>query len=238
MGDRKLGRRVGRAVIATIALIGCASALAAQRHVTKPQATALADSLNLRQGDLPGFKQIGNEAPPTPAARKVNAAFAACYGGPNYSDIYADAESPAFEERTPPATFAVTETEIFPTAALASRDIAAAAGPLGRKCALTFGRAAVSPSKGSKLVASLTPIASRVSGIGAAIAWRLTLTQVPTSTGGPAKTVVATQDEFSFVRGQAEIGLDVGTTSAAVPSAALERRLASLVVARARSVIG
>jgi len=221
-----------------VVLIGCATALAAQRQVTKAQATAVADSLNLRHGDLPGFTQIGRQMPPSAAAQKVNAAFAACYGGPPYSGVYADTQSPTFQGSAAPATVVVSETEIFPSAALAARDIASAAGALGRACALAFGRATLSPPKGTKIIDTLTPIASRVSGTGAAIAVRLALIQVPTSTGGPARTVIATQDEFSFVRGQAEIGLDVGTASGAAPSASLERRLASLVAARLRSVMG
>jgi hypothetical protein len=238
MSISTLRRRVGRAAIAPVVLIGCASALAAQRQVAKSHATSVADSLNLRKADLSGFKQIGHEGPPAAPARKLDAEFAACYHGPPYSDVYADVQSPAFQAATPSTTFVVTETEIFPTAALASRDIAAASGARGRACALSFGRATVTAQKGTKILATLTPIASRVSGTGAVIAVRLTLTQAPTSHGGPAKKVIGTQDEFNFVRGQAEIGLDIATNSAAAPSASLERRLASLVSARARSVMG
>lgn len=238
MGIGKLRRRVGRVALVPVALIACASALAAQRQVTRAQATSVAGSLNLRKADLTGFTQIGQQGPPPAAERKLNAEFAACYGGPPFSGIYATVKSPVFQEGAHSTTSAVTETEVFPTAALASRDIAAAAGARGRACVLSFGRASASPQKGTKILATLTPIASRVSGSGAVIALRLTLTRAPTSAGGPAKKVIGTQDEFSFVRGQAEIVLDVATNSAAAPSAALERRLALLLSARARSVIG
>src|ERR1700722_18481814 len=130
MSTGQLRKRVGRAAIVMLVLIGCASALAAQRTVTKAQATSVASSLNLRKADLPGFTQVGQAAPLGAAARRLEAAFAACYKGPPYSAIYADVQSPGFRAGAPSGTFALTEAEIFPTAALAARDMAAAGGAL------------------------------------------------------------------------------------------------------------
>jgi len=239
MRARKLGAVARRAAIAPVVLIACASvALGAARHVTRADATAVADSLSLRHGDVPGFTQVGVQGPPSALERRLSAGFAACYGGPPYSSVLADRQSPGFQASDASRTLVITDTEIFPSAAVAARDLAAAAGKRGQGCALTFGRAAVTPPKGTRITATLTSIASHDRGTGASIAVRLTLTEVPTSKGGPASRVVATQDELSFVRGQAEISFDLGTSSAAPPSAALERRLASLLVARARSVLG
>ncbi|HEX4116870.1 MAG TPA: hypothetical protein VHY18_13470 [Solirubrobacteraceae bacterium] len=213
----------------------------AERQVSRHTARAVAAAINLRRGDLPTLKQGPS---PTPGEvqqdAQIAAALARCYGGPPYSDVLADVASPPFLGGSgSSAGFIASETEIFPSAALASDDIDAGSKPGGIACILSAWRAVMSPSApaGQVLRGHAVNIASVVAGTGIPFATRMTFTASPSASSNANPTIVGRVDLFGFVRGQAEVQLTV-QTDGAVPAASTERRLVTLLVARAGTAIG
>jgi len=214
---------------------------AAERQLTKSQAGAVATAINLRHADLPSLK-LGPSLTPAQLAQahQLSAAVARCYGGPPYSEVLADVASPLFKEGSGGgATLIESETEIFPSAALAADDLAASGRPKGLACILSAYRALIGVGTPSGLLVrgQVSAIAPVVAGTGVTFATRLTFTTQASGSFTTAATIISRVDLFAFVRGQAEGSLVV-QTAGAVPSASTERRLVELLVARERTAIG
>jgi hypothetical protein len=229
---------------AAAALTVCVSALAAQaapRQVSASDAAAVATAINVRHADLASFAQ-GPALTPSQLAQvhQLSAQLTRCYGGPPYGELFADVGSPAFTAGTGAgATVIGSETEIFPSAALAAEDLAAAARPRGLACLLSVWRALIglTAPAGEVVRGAVSRIAQTVAGTGVAVAIRMTFSAEPSGSFTTASAVIGRVDTFAFVRGQAEGSLSV-QTQGAVPDAATERRLCQLLVARARAAIG
>lgn len=223
------------AVAATIGCAGSLAAHAAERRVTREQAHAVAATINLRPGDLPGA-QLG---PAVPSDRNASAALARCDGGPPYSDVLADVASRPFVAGTSNLRTLLiisSETEIFPTPALAASDLAASSRPRGTACVLASWRSAMHV-KGEVTTGEVSSIARNVIGTGVRAAIRLTFTSRSSRSPTARGTITSRVDLFAFVRGQAETFLTV-QTGGAVFSASTEHRLAEILVKRAGAAVG
>jgi hypothetical protein len=211
--------------------------LASPRTITRSQATAVATAISLRHSDLPGLKQEAN--PITAQQRRLTAQATACAGGVPASEAFANTQSPAFVSSGQSSVTVVSGTEILPSAVLVAKDFAAVTRPHALTCLLSELTSSLRASlpKGDKVTsATAARIPSVVSGIADAFAIRITFA-VSVREATTTVSVPLYADQIGFSDGQAEVDLEVQTT-VIKPSASLERQLAGLLVARARSAIG
>jgi hypothetical protein len=214
---------------------GVVVAAAAIRHVTRSQAPAIVAAINLRHSDLPDLSQGPASTPAElQADNQANAEMARCYGGPAYSLVLASAASRLYGSASDGGTAIISETEIFPSTALASKDLATGGGPAGQACEIAGWRGVFSAKvPPASIVAQVSAITSVVAGTGMSVAIRMSFAR----RSGTTTHALAVVDLFGFVRGQVETTLEL-QTGGSIPSATTERRLARLLVARARAAIG
>jgi len=90
---------------------------------------------------------------------------------------------------------------------------------------------------GETTIGQISHISGNVAGTGVPLAIRLTFSSRPSNRSGAVATVTGRVELFAFQHGQAETFLTVQTGGPAY-SAQAERRLAELLVERARRAIG
>jgi hypothetical protein len=220
---------VTASAVVLVLCAGVLAAYAAERDVSPSRAHSVASSINLRHGDLPTFTEYPN------GPGSGNAALATCYGGVPYNEVLADVYSPEFATSGASRTLVDSETEIFPSAALAARDLTAANRPRGWSCLLAAWRAAIAPAfTGQTVTDQVAPLRGSF-GSDVPFAVRMTF-QVRPKTSTATPHTVAVDDSFTFDDGQAEVGLDV-TQSDGTPSASLEQRLIAVLLARTHKTI-
>jgi len=224
------------AIAALLTAAGVDAALAAQKTISRASAKAVATAVNLRHSDVATLKQQSN--PVTPSERRSTAALDACIGETAPSKFYADIDSPNFVGPAPTQLTISSETEILPSAALVASDLAAIRRPRALSCLKSeLGKALVSSApKGSTFKLSVARLPVALPGTDGVAAVRVTAV-FHVKQGKTSVTVPAYIDGVGFAYGQAEVSLNVTSTTAA-PSAALEKRLALLLLARARAAIG
>jgi hypothetical protein len=129
----QLGRISGVA-IALGGLTCAAEALAASGPPTKAAAKSFAKAVNLRTGDIPGFK-TGAASKTTAADRRMGAAVAKCAGGVDPNRAVYDANSPDFTLASGIVQQDISsEVEILSSSALVAKDLAAEKSSRGKAC--------------------------------------------------------------------------------------------------------
>jgi hypothetical protein len=238
MPRRSNSLRLGAAaaIAALVTAAGVDAALAAHKTISRSSAKAVATAVNLRQGDLATLKQQSN--PVTPSDRQSTAALDACIGETPPGRFYADVDSPDFVGPLPTQLTISSETEILPSAALVASDLAAIRRPRALSCLKSALRKALvsSAPKGSTFTVSIARLPVTLAGTDGVAAVRVTAV-FRVKQGSSTVTVPGYIDDIGFAYGQAEVSLDVFSTTAP-PSSALEARLARVLVARAREAIG
>ena len=224
---------------AAVLLSAAAVAVAAPRPITPGKARAAATAVNLRQRDVPGLTQL----PPLTASQvarghRGSAMLVACYGGVPYGRVLADVSSPGFQ--TVGAAYGETvssDTEIFPSAALAASDLAAAVRPRGRACVLAAYRADLAGmlSASQRLSGAIAVLRVTLAGV-RAVGVRMTFAVRP-RVAPPSAAVPIVIDAIGFSYGQAQVALVVISNPGAPPPAQ-ERALAATLLARARTTLG
>ena len=224
---------------AAVLLSAAAVAVAASRPITPGTARAAATAVNLRQRDVPGLTQL----PPLTASQvarghRGSAMLVACYGGVPYGRVLADVSSPGFQ--TVGAAYGETvssDTEIFPSAALAASDLAAAVRPRGRACVLAAYRADLAGmlSASQRLSGAIAVLRVTLAGV-RAVGVRMTFAVRPRA-APPSAAVPIVIDAIGFSYGQAQVALVVISNPGAPPPAQ-ERALAATLLARARTTLG
>ena len=249
-GDRHLhgrstfpraGRRRSRAGLAglgvLIALALLATAALGARTVTRKQALAVANAISLRHSDLPTLVQSPN--PVTSQQIQIQNRAIACAGAVPLSKAFANTQSPIFQASGTTVLAINSGTEILPSTTLVAADFAATERPRALPCVLAeveTGLKAGLPA-GAKLTnARAFRLPAVVRGMADSLAIRCSV-RVRVKQGGTTATVAVYADDIGFADGQAEVSLVLDTTGAA-PSALLERRLAAVLVARARATLG
>jgi hypothetical protein len=233
---RRRLKRVGTAVLIGALAVGAASALGSHRTITRREAKAAAVAINLRHADLPTLAAQSN--PITVEQQRFSAQLTACLHGVPNSEAYAEAQSPTFTGSGSSSLTVSSTSEILPSAALVAKDLAAVVGAKGIPC--------LQSQLGTELRASLAEgdtlqihgaaLPAVVSGSDGAFALRFDVV-VKLKQGKTTISVPVYYDAFGFAYGQAEVGFDVLSTTTK-PPAALERRLAAILLARAHSAIG
>lgn len=116
-----------------IAGVGPGQSLAAATP-SRAQALAFARAVNLRAGDLPGFK-AGAVSKTTASERKMSAQLASCSGGVNPSRALIERDSPDLTAASGIVQADVSsEVEVLPSAALVAKDLAAVKSARGKAC--------------------------------------------------------------------------------------------------------
>ena len=101
---------------------------------SRAQALAFARAVNLRAGDLPGFK-AGAVSKTTASERKMSAQLASCSGGVNPSRALIERDSPDLTAASGIVQADVSsEVEVLPSAALVAKDLAAVKSARGKAC--------------------------------------------------------------------------------------------------------
>jgi hypothetical protein len=235
---RRRGLRVvGAPVLVLVLALTAHVASASVRTITRSDATSIATAIGLRHSDLPTLTQQSN--PVTPQERRLNSQATACAGGVPPSEDYADTQSPTFVSSGQSPVTVASGVAILPSASLVAKDFAAIERPGALRCLTSEYTSAlsVSLSKGDRVrSAAASRLPSVVAINGATFEIRLTF-ELSIREGTRTVSVPVYVDQIGFADGQAEVTLEVQTTSVR-PSTSLERRLAGVLVARARTAIG
>lgn len=231
--------RCGRlAAIALPAMLACgvAAAGASDRTLTRADAQAAATAISLRGSDLPTLAAQSN--PVTTQQRRFSAQLTACLGGVPNGEAYAVAQSPSFTGSGSSSLSVSSSTEILPSARLVAKDLAAVASPRGIPCLRRQLGAQLKATlpKSDTLQIEGQPLAGIVPARDGSFALRFDVL-VGIKQAGASLSLPLFYDAIGFAFGQAEVGLDV-LTSTTKPSLQLEQRLAATLLARARSAIG
>jgi len=232
------GSRLSAAVLVAAALLalGVGGAAASPRVVTHRQARAVATAINLRQADLPTLKQVGSVT--TTPEDAGGEQLSACAGGVPDRLAFANVTSPNFVGNGAAATTISSSTEIFPSAGLVAKDLAAARSPRGQRCIQEALQASLrsQAQKNETFTASLSLRPAPVSGADTSVEVRVAITAT-VKTNGKSVSVPLTADFIGFGWGQAEVTMSV-LTSFGPPPASLESRLCAILLSRARAAIG
>jgi hypothetical protein len=210
-------------------LVAVAVALAAPSALATPLTTAravgIANAINLRPADVPGFYPqpgTGGLQPPTQAG----AALSRCAGGAG--PAFADVSSPKF---TRGRGFGLQQigssADLYSTTAATHTDLAAILRPRGPTCIERFLLAAVgSGTSNSSVQTQITRIASPAAGTDGSFGYRFIVT-----VKANASKVTMYFDFLGAVAGRIEISLATLSFAAPMPPA-LEQRLFALLVTR------
>jgi hypothetical protein len=226
------------AAIAGSVLAGAAAvALAAHPAVSRGRAHAVATAINLRHSDLPGLAQQPAEKE-SAADKRRDATLARCVGETPPGEALADVSSPSFAAKDD-SIIVSSEADILPSAAAVATDVAALRQPRALTCLTSSLRSVIAGSllKNEELTSlSIARLRVAITGADNVTAFRLT-GSVRVTEGGRTVDVPLYADSIDVSYGQAEVAVDVFQV-AIKPPAALDSRFATLIVNRARSVIG
>jgi hypothetical protein len=207
------------ALLVAGALCGCAGAHASSTGaaaVTEAAGRTFATAVNLRVADLPGAVAVAREgAGPSPSAAAF--AFAGCDGGVSPERIVQEARSKLLSARRG-SLLVRSRVTLWPSQALASRNLGAFAGKRGSRCALRYGATSV-----PRLTVALAG-GVRALGLRFVVSGREKHT-----------SKVDYHDVIGFVRGPAEIVLTAAWFSRRVEPQT-ERRLLEALYRRASDV--
>jgi hypothetical protein len=223
----RVGRvdRAGAAICALLAagvLCGCGGARGSSTGtaaITEAAAgRVFASAVNIRAADLPGARAAAPEsAGPSPGAGAL--AFARCDGGVSPKRVVLEARSTLLSAGRGPSLVRSRVT-LWPSEALASRNLAAFASELGSRCELRYGGTSV-----SRLRVAL-PGGARALGLRVAVPSR-----------GEHTGEIGYHDIIGFVCGPAEIVLTAAGFSRPVQPQT-ERRLLEMLYRRASGARG
>jgi hypothetical protein len=201
--------------------------------LTKAQATALAQAINLQPADVAGFKAIAQSGHETASEKALGRELEKCAHGAGEAHKLAEVKSDEFKRELKGLPQEVSSSvSIEQSPAYAEQDLKAIKSPLGHRCIVKLvnaafkGRNLAGAKVGSGSIAEGTPPAAGTNG---AFGLRLAL---PISVQGI--TVTAYFDFLGFIHGPEEITLQSTGVNEAFP-AATQERLFSLLVRRASS---
>jgi len=238
LGSQPTRGRVALAVsVALVTLAaGAAAAFALPATITAAQAPAVAAAISIRHADLPTDQQKSN--PITPQELQQDATLTKCVGGVPVSEALANTQSPNFLSASGGSVTINAGTEILPSTALVATDFAAITGTHGLPCLLRQLRGElIGKTPKDETVKSFASRRPQVAeGIAKAFAYRFTV--IVTQTKSTTTLILPIYvDVIGFAYGQVEVSLSIEAVGSK-PPAALERRLAALLVARAKTAIG
>jgi hypothetical protein len=223
-------------LVMTALAVGADAALASHRTITATEALAVATAISIRHADVPELKQESN--PITAAQMAQTAHLTSCVRGVPVSKALANVQSPNFANSSGTSVTLNSGTEILPSTSLVAKDFAAVTGSRGLPCLLSELRRELvgTPPKGETVTSYASRLSTPVSGADGAFADRFNVI-VRVTRASTTLILPLYVDLVGFAYGQAEVSLSVETVGSKPPRS-LERRLAALLLARARTTIG
>jgi hypothetical protein len=191
--------------------------------LTKMQATAVADRVNLAAADLPGYVVKRNV--PTAKDKAADAASTTCIGGTPDSEAFIDANSSFFSHSGLQVS---SEFEVEPSAEDVQHDLVVVRRARARQCIEASVRQELSGLGATAPTITFHPIA--VSSAGTSGSFGLTVSASFTHSGQTARI---SETEVGLARGNVELSLDVADLTSSHVPAALITRLRGVLVARA-----
>jgi hypothetical protein len=221
------GATSGASTLSTTPLPGAA--------VTRARALAYADAVNLRAGDLPGMTVEG-PAGEAPAPNRSAFAFARCYGGVRPDGRTVKVHSQEFAAgRAAQSQLVESRVEVWPTAALATRNNAAYLSPRGHDCfvrTLETSHRQFNSQHPERLQFGplrVVTVANPLLGVSRSFLRTIDETLLR---GGRVRLHIF-HDVFTFISGPAEVELEATGFSRPLPSRT-EERLLLLLLGRAK----
>jgi hypothetical protein len=222
---------------ATMRVVSGVSARA-NRSLTRAQAKVFARAVNLRAGDVPGFKVSSEEHEhETAAEKRLERKMLHCAGGVGFNDGLLEAGSKDFERETNAFSQSVTSgVTVMRTPALAAKELAAIRGERVRACLshyLVLLLESQQHPRGSTIgPVSVSQGAPAAPGTTGSFGWRITA----------AFTLHGIRIPFymgilGFVYGPVEVTLFTSGVPEPFP-VVTEQRLFSLLVERAKASLG
>jgi hypothetical protein len=240
LGPRSRSHRIALAgpvaLVVLAAGTGAGAALASPATITAARAAAVAAAISIRHADLPTDEQKSN--PITRQERQQDATLTRCVSGVPVSEALANTQSPNFASASGTSVTVNSGTEILPSTALVDTDFAAITGNHGLPCLLAQLRSELvgKPPKGESVKSYASRRPAVVEGIARAFAYRFTV--IVTQTKSTTTLILPIYvDVIGFAYRQVEVSLSVMAVGAK-PPVALERRLAALLVSRAKTAVG
>lgn len=226
--------RLGRTLAATLALgglVGAGESLAAGPP-TKARAKAFATAVNLRAGDLPGFK-VGRPTTPSASDNATGDQLARCAGGVVSAKSVYDVGSPEFTLTSGIVQQEVSsEVDVLPSAALVARDLHAVKSARGKKCLATaIGKLLAATKVNGAKFGHVSVESSALPAAGADGSFALRILDSATISG---LKIPIYFDFFGVAIGPAEVSLTAFGFGRAVPSSD-ELGLVSVLLRRAQA---
>ncbi len=219
---------------------------------TRAQAAAIGQAVNLRSGDLPGFRASPHRE--TARDRRDSARLAACAGAVSSSRTVAASNSPDFTSGAGLQTEMVNSSvSVLPSAALAARDLAVTKQPKAENCLKRYLNSLLASQSNGRLTfgqLSLTQFSPAGATSSQTLGYRLTVTatvggstqvlrrgaapnRLVANLSVPTATITLYLDLLDFLSGPVETTLDVMAIGHPF-SPTVEQRLYGTLVARTR----
>ncbi len=203
-------------------------------ETAKARALAFAQAVNLRAGDVPGFRASGKERKlTTPAERQSGVQLQRCIGGGAAGRALGEQSSPSFRRGATIAQQSVSSSvTVARSATIAAKELSEIQSAHARSCFVRYlqqlfkGGTAGGTSIGAVSVAHGTPPAPNGGG---SFGLRISTTILVRSVRIPFY-----MDILGFVSGSAEISLQTSGIPVPFPGAA-EQQLYTLLLARAKA---
>lgn len=206
------------------------SAATSEAPLTQTQAKSLADAINLKSSDMPGYTATPS-SPDTPQDKQQAEQFAACAGGTSPSKDIVDVSSPDFDRGAGTQQQEVSsDVTVLPTVADVQRDLKALTGSKARGCISTFLDKQLSESAGQQVTfgkSTVTTLPTSASGADGSFGYRISSTA--TAAG---QQIPFTADILGFSKGRVEVELTAFSIGQPFPTNE-ERDLFALLVRRA-----
>jgi len=215
--------------VLVLGFLAAESAAQAESPITKAQATAFAQQVNLVASDIPGA-EVGTPGPERTKPSKAAVRFARCAGAVDPSLLIAEIRSPPLGVGKGRNLIELQSgVEVLPTAALAKRNFDATRSARGRSCMRRLlGRANnIKPKHGRLVRVSVSFLPTLLAGGGKSFGARIAITLI-----NGARRLTIYMDAFSILAGPAEVDLNV-VGAFHPPSTVTERRLLSVLYSRA-----
>jgi hypothetical protein len=227
----------GSSHAATVALVSAtdtvSTANTASASLTKQQAQALAHAVNLRPGDLQGFKASHAAEHATAAEKQREQALLRCVRAPKPAKTVFEASSPMFERESSSSTESASSTvTVLPSSAAARNELKSVRGSRAPGCiagALDKLFVANPPAGATVRPVSVAVLSMPAAGSEGSFGWRIS---IPLEAHG--LKLVLTSDLIGFAYGPAEVVLFTSGSPALFP-ASVERHLFALLLSRAKS---
>jgi len=208
MRQRRPGR-LGRTLLVTVSLAALGgvgeSLAAASSPPTRAQAAAYARAINLREGDIPGFK-TGSVVKQTAADKRMSASIARCAGAVDPRRSIVDSGSPDFTRSNGIVHQDISSNvQVLPSAGLVAKDIRAVKSARGRRCLeRAFGQGFAAKKIPGVRFGKVSGSSKSVQANGASGSFALRFTITATIQG---QKIPYFFDFFGFSLGQTEVSL-------------------------------